>query len=53
MVAASQLRTGMYIRFNGIACHVEWAGRKSSWVVRALGNLRTGRITSIKVREEL
>jgi len=54
MVAASQLRTGMYIRFNGIACHVEWAGRKSGGVVRAqLGDLRTGRITIVKFREEL
>jgi elongation factor P len=54
MVAASQLRTGMCIRFSGIACHVKWAGRKSGGVVRPeLGNLRTGRITSVKFREEL
>jgi elongation factor P len=51
MAAASQLRTGMYIRFNGAPCAV-LLSRKSGEVVRAtLSNITTGETTTVMFRE--
>lgn len=53
MVIATQLCTGMYIRFNGAPCAV-LSSRNNGEVVRAtLSNITTGETTTVKLREGL
>jgi elongation factor P len=53
MAIATQLRTGMCIRFNGAPCAV-LSSRKNGAVVRAtLSSITTGETTTVKLRESL